>query len=154
MRNKIPLDIYSILIVAIVPVFLATAWGLTWNHERVEKQERCANANLFLEDARDLVPVYTNAGSIGTSDVWLSQIESITTPGAARELRDVILSSMSYAMSTDPDLDTTATGEVYTSLTVFHDSIDRAQAGLVEECPDTATLIADAFPMFFRTGDE
>lgn len=153
MRNRIPFDIYTILIIAIVPVFLATAWGLTWNHERVARKESCASASAFLTDASGLVSVYTNAGSIESSDVWLSQLESLTTPpGAAKDMRDNVLSSMTYAMNTDPTLKTTASGEVYDSLTPFQQSIDKVRTNLVEECPETAMLIPEAFPMFYRTG--
>lgn len=155
MRNRIPFDIYTILIIAIVPVFLATAWGLTWNHERVAKREMCASAVTYLTDAADLVPTYTSAGNIGDSDFWLSQLESLTTtPGAAKDLRDVVLSSMSYAMTTDPGRETTATGEAYRALTPFQESIDQARTELVETCPETAPLIPDAFPMFFSTGED
>ncbi|HWV23796.1 MAG TPA: hypothetical protein VNZ58_06380, partial [Thermomicrobiales bacterium] len=130
------------------------AWGLTWNHERVEKKERCTNASVFLRDATDLLPAYINAGTIGESETWLSQISSITAPGAAKDLRDVMQSSMNYAMTTDPELETTGTGEVYDTLTPFQQSIDRARNDLVAICPETATLIPDAFPMFYRTGDQ
>jgi len=152
MRNRIPFDIYTTLIVAIVPVFLITAWGLTWNHERIAKKEGCENAVAFLTDATALAPAYADAGTLGNSDLWLSQVESITSPGAAKDVRDVVLSSITYGMGTDPELETTGTGEVYETLTPFRQSIDRARDELVEQCPDTATMIPDAFPMFFRTG--
>lgn len=152
MRHRIPLDIYTILIIAIVPVFLATAGALAWNHGRVEKRELCANAATWLEDVSGFASVYTDSDVLRETTVWVSQVETTGSPGAARDLKDAVLSSMSYAMNTDPNLETTGTGEVYDALSPFQQSLDDARTGLATECPDTAPLVPEAFPMFFREG--
>lgn len=154
MRDKLRFDIYTILMIAMVPTFLAIAWGLTWNHDRVAAKEACTNTEHYLAEVTDIVPIYTNAGTLQNADVWLTRLEEITPPSPARNLHDSVSSSISYGMNIDPELSTTEPAAIYDQLTPFQQAIDNGRQDIVAKCPDTAAMIPEAFPMFFREGNQ
>lgn len=154
MRSKLRLDIYSILIVALVPAFLAIAWGLTWNHERVIAKQECGNTGEYLADVADIASLYESSGTVQNADVWLTRLDSIVPTRTARNLHDSVLSTIRYAMNATPELDTTQPGAVYEELPPFQQAIDRGRGDIVDQCPEFAALIPEAFPMFFREGNQ
>lgn len=152
MRSKIHFDIYTILIIAIVPTFLAIAWGLTWNHERVAARQACENTEEYLADVSEIASLYENAGTLQDADIWLNQLEAMSPPAPAQDLHDSVISAINYAININPDLDTTQPAAIYETLTPFQQAIDNGRADITERCPEFATMIPEAFPMFFREG--
>lgn len=150
MRSIIRLDIYTILIVALVPTFLAIAWGLTWNYERILDKRACDYTGHYLTEVGDMASLYTDAGTLRDADTWLTRLEAINPSSPARDLHESVVSSMSYAMTTNPDLGTTEPAAVYDTLTPFHQAIDKGAQEVIDTCPEFERLLSYAFPMYFR----
>ena len=150
MRQYMQWDIYTMLIVAIVPVFLAVAWGLSWNHERVSAAQACEATKTYLADVSEFASLYTEAGTVDDADQWLSRLETIQPQGHAWEIHDSALSTFEYASMSAPELDTNQPGGIYEEIAPFQSSIDDARANIVDNCPDLEPMLPDAFPMFFK----
>lgn len=149
MGEKFHLDIYMVLITALIPVFLLNAWGLTQNHERVLANRACEDTTSYLEEASGFAPEFRSAGTLENADGWLSLMRTMRPPQLAEDLHNSIMTTVTYAMNTDPDLDTTQPAGVYVRLTPFRSSIMEARAQILEKCPELAGQIPTAFPMFF-----
>ncbi len=149
MREKFRLDIYLILIIALVPFFLLTAWGLTWNYERVLANRACEDTTSYLQDASSFVPDFKNAGTLQNAGGWVGRMDGLRPPPIAEDLHDALVSTVTYAMNTDPDLDTARPAVVFDELTPFQNSITEGRDKIIEECPELASALPDAFPMFF-----
>lgn len=154
MRSTRRLDIYTVLILAMVPTFLAIAWGLTWNYERITARQACERTGEYLLEVSEISDLYISAGTLGNADTWLSQLESTNPPSPARDLHDSIVSAVTYGMSTDAELDTGEPGVAYDTLVPFQTAIDNGRETLTDECPEFAAQVPEAFPMFFREGNE
>ena len=149
MRPDVRFDIYTILIIAIVPVFLATAWGLTWNHERMAAQRACEDTEHYLTEAAEVASLFTDAGTLDDADTWIDQLATISPHGHAWDLHQSATRTVEYAMNTQPNLPTDEPGIVYDQIVPFRIAIDNAQEKIVDKCPDLAMLIPDAFPLLF-----
>lgn len=110
MRESFRLDIYTILMIAIVPVFLFTAWGLTWNHERVAARQACENTERYLTEAADITSLFTNAGTIDDAEPWLDRLDTLGPHGYARDLHQSASRTIEYAINTRPGLETAEPG--------------------------------------------
>ena len=149
MREKFRLDIYTILMVALVPFFLLTAWGLTWNYERVLASRACEDTTSYLKDASRFTSDFTNAGTLQNTGGWVGRMDGLQPPPIAEDLHDALVSTVTYGMNTDPNLGTTQPGVVFDELTPFQNSITEGRDKIIAECPELARAIPDAFPMFF-----
>lgn len=150
MRTSFRLDIYTILIVALVPTFLAIAWGLTWNYERILANRECDYTGHYLTEVGDMASLYTDAGTLQNADTWLTRLQAINPSTPTRDLHQAVVNSMSYAMNTNPDLDTTEPGAVYDTLVPFRQTIDKGAQEVIDTCPEFERLLSYAFPMYFR----
>lgn len=153
MRKYRQWDIYTVLMVAIVPVFLAVAWGLAWNHERVAAAQACENTATWLAEVSEAAPLFINAGSVGNADPWLNRMETIQPQGHGGKMHDSAVSAVEYASTVDPDLDTTEPGVISDAAPFFQDSIDEARATIVDECPDLGGMLPEALPMIFKENE-
>lgn len=152
MRDRFRIDVYNVIIVALVPVILLTAWGLTSAYETNQRREQCEQAFTYLDEASDLAARYTTASSLDTADDWADELEQLSHPAPAADLHNGAISAFNYALSIDLDVDVNAPGSLYDELTTFQDVLNEGRETLVSACPDTETMIADAFPMYFRNG--
>ena len=152
MREKFHLDVYNIIIIALIPFVLLVAWGLTWGYERNLHAKQCEAAIPYLEEVAEFSGLYTNASSISDIDSWLDRMEQTSRPEPANDLHNGAMSAATYASSTDLPVDMSAPGGLYDQLTTFKDVLDEGRTTLVNRCPETAPLIDDAFPMYFREG--
>lgn len=153
MREKFHLDIYTILIIVLIPFFLLTAWGLTWNYERVLASRACKDTTSYLGEAASFAADFTNAGTLQNAGGWVSRMESMRPSPLAENLHDAVVSTVSYAINTDPNLDTTEPAGVFDKLTPFQESITEGRDKIVVKCPELASQIPTAFPMFFTEED-
>ena len=149
MREKLHLDIYTVLIIALIPFFLLTAWGLTWNYERVLANRACEDTTNYLEEATALAPEVMNAGTLQNAGGWVGRMAEMRPPPLAEDLHDSIVNTATYATNSDPGLDTTQPAGVFEKLTPFQDPIIEGRDKIIAECPELADAIPDAFPMFF-----
>jgi hypothetical protein len=147
--QRLRLDSYTIIIIALLPSFLLIAAGATWFYERAEARRACSDATEYLADVSDMSASFQSAGTLSNARSWLTSMESLQPPLVARELHDSTVASVTYAISVTPDLDVSAPASVYEAVTPFQDNIDAGRDELIDECPDLALQIPDAFPMFF-----
>ena len=154
MRERLHLDVYNIIIALLVPVILLTAWGLTAAYERNERERQCEDAVAYLEDVAENASLFTSADSVDDTDAWLEALEERSAPEPASDLHNAAVSALNYASSVNIDADVQQPGDLYDRLTAFQNLLDDGHETLVSRCPDTAPLIADAFPMYFRNEDQ
>lgn len=150
MREKFHLDFYNVIIVALVPLMFLTAWGLTTAYERNQRAEQCEQAETYLQEAADISSLYTTADSVDDAEDWHEEMQELSWPEPADDLHNGALSAFAYASSMNLDADTAEQGGLYGQLTAFQDVLDKGRETLVNQCPDTETMITDAFPMYFR----
>lgn len=150
MREKLRLDVYDIIIIALIPFVLLVAWGLTWGYERNLHARQCEEAIAYLEEVAEFAPLYTNAGSISNTDQWLEQMEAQSTTEPLRDLHNGAISALTWASTTDLEVDTTQPGGLYERLTSFRNVLDDGRETLANRCPDADALVPAAFPMYFR----
>jgi hypothetical protein len=149
LQQRLKLDGYAIIIIALLPSFLLIAAGATWFYDRAEARRACSDATAYLADVSDMSASFQSAGTLSNARPWLTSMESLRPPLVAKDLHDATVASVNYAISVEPDLDVSAPASVYDAVTPFQDSIDAGRADLVDECPDLALQVPDAFPMFF-----
>jgi hypothetical protein len=150
MREKFRLDVYNVIIIALIPFVVLVAWGLTWGYERNLRAQQCEDAITYLEDVTALAPAYLQAPSVDDADSWLQGMQGVSYPEPASDLHNAAVSAFTYASTTNLPVDTSEPGGLYDQLTTFAGVLDEGRETLVTECPETAPLIADAFPMYFR----
>lgn len=150
MREKLHLDAYNMIIIALIPFVLLVAWGLTWGYERNLHARQCDEAITYLEEVTALAPEYLDAGSLDDADSWLDGMQELGYPEPASDLHNGAVSALTYATTADLPVDTSEPGGLYDALTTFRGVLDDGRETLVSQCPDTEPLIADAFPMYFR----
>ncbi len=149
MIKSISWDIYTFAIIALVPVILLAAWGLTEWDERQLHAEQCAVAREWLQEAELLAPMFENAGSMDDISGWIAAIEAINSPARGWQLRNGILSSARYQMEYSPNANTTTIGVLNPENGRFARDITQGRKLLVSHCPETDALLSDAFPMVF-----
>jgi hypothetical protein len=150
MRFKRYLDIYNLIIAALIPFMLLTAWGLTTVHERNERIKHCEEAITYLEDVTDIASVFTTADSLEDADTWLDLIQEISHPAPTKDLHDGAMAAFTYANMVNMDVALDEPGALYDKLSAFQDVLDSGRETLVSRCPETEPMIDDAFPMYFR----
>jgi hypothetical protein len=149
MRERLHLDVYNVIIVALVPVILLTAWGLTTAYETNQRREHCAQAITWLEEATEISSLYTTADSLDDAETWSESLQELSRPAPANDLHEGALSTYSYAESINMNVNLQQPGALYDASPAFQDVLDEGRETLVSQCPDTEPLIADAFPMYF-----
>jgi len=153
-RQRIRLDSYTILIIALIPSFLLIAAGATWFYERAEARRACSDAAAYLDEVADLAASFQTVDTIADTGGWINDMNTLRPPAVASALHDAALSTVTYAMTTRPDLDVSAPGVLYREITPFQDSLDTGRSDLVAACPEVETRIPAAFPMFFGNDDQ
>jgi hypothetical protein len=154
MREKFHLDVYNVIIIALIPFVLLVAWGLTWGYERNLHAQQCEDAIGYLEEVTAIAPEYVEADTLEDADDWLDSMQELGYPEPASDLHNGALSAFTYASTTDLQVDTAQPGGLYDQLTTFKEVLDDGRDTLVDQCPDTEPLIVDAFPMYFREEGE
>lgn len=154
MREKLHLDIYNVIIIALIPFVLLVAWGLTWGYERNLRAEQCNDAITYLENVTELAPEYLDAESLDDADDWFEGMQELDYPEPATDLHNGAVSAFTYASTAELSVDIAQPGGLYDELTTFKSVLDDGRDTLVDQCPDTESLIADAFPMYFREEDQ
>lgn len=150
MLKSVHWDIYTIIMVALVPTLLLSAWGLhAWDNHRLHTLQ-CTMATDWLEETADMAPQFVQAETMGRTQFWTSTFEDIESPNAAGNLRWGILQSAQYHEEYFPDLSTADRGVLNPPNGLFARQIEEGTEDLVEHCPETEDMIPTAFPMVFR----
>lgn len=153
MLKNIQWDIYNILMIALVPAMLLTAWGIeSWDTGQLHKRQ-CEMAVDWLETNATYVNQFEQAGTTGNIQLWLNRMEPLDSPMAAGELRMGVIRSAYYHMEHLPDLPTDEPGVLNPRNGLFERQINEGTARLIAHCPETEDLIPEAFPMVFREDD-
>lgn len=150
MREKLRFDVYNVIIIALIPFVLLVAWGLTWGYERNLHAQQCDDAITYLGNVTELAPEYLEAESLDDADRWLEGMQDLGYPEPATDLHNGAVSAFTWASTAELPVDPSQPGGLYDALTTFKDVLDEGRQSLVEQCPATEPLIADAFPMYFR----
>lgn len=153
MFKSINWDIYTILMVALVPALLVSAAGVYFYDEHRLHSLQCEMATEWLESSQEYSAQFVSAETMGRTGLWISAIEEIESPNKAGNLRWGILQSANYNQKYRPDLSTADRGVLNPPNGLFEQQIDDGVEDLVEHCPDTESMLADAFPMVFREGE-
>jgi hypothetical protein len=147
--RSIQWDIYTVIIVALVPVLLLSAWGLTeWDRRQLHTQQ-CIVAREWLQEAESLAPMFGNATTMDGIAGWIAAMEEINVPSRGSQLRRGILSSANYHMEHFPNTRTTSAGVLNPPNGLFAREIDKGRQSLIAHCPETEALLPAAFPMVF-----
>lgn len=154
MREKFHLDVYNVIIIALIPFVLLVAWGLTWGYERDLRAQQCEDAIAYLEEVTALAPEYLEAETLDDADGWLDDLQDMGHPAPANDLHNGAISAFTYASTAGLEVDMAEPGGLYDQLTTFKGVLDDGRDTLVDQCPETEPLIADAFPMYFREEGE
>lgn len=150
MLKSIQWDIYTIIIVALVPTLLLTAWGIyAWDEHQLHTLQ-CTMAVDWLEESTEMAPQFVQAETMDSTQFWTSSFEQIESPNAAGNLRWGILQSTWYHREHFPDLPTDERGVLNPPNGLFARQIEEGTEDLVEHCPETEDMIPTAFPMVFR----
>lgn len=150
MLKSVQWDIYTILMAALVPILLVSAWGLhTWDSRQLHRVQ-CEMAVDWLESSTAISRQFTEAGTMGRIQFWITGLEAFDSPSAAGDLRWGILQSARYNATYNRNLATTEPGVLNPRNGLFERQIEEGRQQLVEHCPETQELIPAAFPMVFR----
>lgn len=150
MRERLRLDVYNVIIIALIPFVLLVAWGLTWRYDRHLQARQCEDAITYLQEVAAIAPEFTSAATLDDADAWLADMQDMTVPAPATDLHNGAVAAYSYAARADLPADPALPGSLYDELTTFKGVLDRGRETLVDQCPAAAPLIVDAFPMYFR----
>lgn len=150
MLKTIQLDIYTILIVALVPGLLLAAWGLdSWDSNQLHRRQ-CELAVDWLESSAAIVGQFEQAGTTGKTQLWINQIEELDSPNAAGDLRWGVLQAANYGVEYFPDRPSDEPGVLNPKNGLLERQIADGAEKLIKHCPETEALIPTAFPMVFR----
>lgn len=150
MLKSIQWDIYTIVMVALVPAMLLVAGGITWWDDYRLHQVQCELATDWLEQNAVLSDEFENAGTMERTSFWQRQFEEINSPSAAGQLRWGIIQSANYQQEYFPDRETEERGVLNPINGLFSRDIVDGTEDLVEHCPDTEAMLPEAFPMIYR----
>lgn len=149
MLKSITWDKYTLVIVALIPIILGLAGGLTWwDSERLHR-EQCELAVEWLEKSEQIAPQFTDAGTMGEIDSWIQQQEEFDTPQKSGQLRYGFLSSARYQNEYYPDATTSPAGVLNPPNGLYARDIQEGAEELIEHCPETAEMLPTALPMVF-----
>lgn len=152
MLKSINWDIYTIVMVALVPALLLTAWGMdAWDNHRLHSLQ-CNMAETWLEESEGIASQFEQSETVGQTLFWASRFEDFESPNAAGNLRWGILQSAEYYAENFPETPTDEPGVLNPPNGLFERQIEEGVEDLVEHCPDTEAMIPSAFPMVFREG--
>lgn len=154
MREKLHLDVYNVIIIALIPFVLLVAWGLTWGYERNLHERQCKEAVTYLEEAADFSSLYTNAGSLDDADPWLDEMQEMSYPAPLADLHNGAVAAFTYAATTSLPVEMNQPAGLYERLTTFKEVLDDGRDKIVRQCPEVDPLIPNAFPMYFREAGE
>lgn len=149
MRDRFRLDIYTIVIIALIPAFFGIAATATWFYDRAEAERICGDVETYMQNVENITPTFAEAGTLDGTDNWLESFEALSVPWPAQDLHDAAISTITFGANTDPDLDVSEPGAVYDELTTFQDALDEGREGLLLHCEDMENQLVAAFPMFF-----
>lgn len=150
MLKSINWNIYTILMVGLVPALLLTAWGVyAWDSHRLHSLQ-CTMAEEWLEESTDIASQFEQSGTMGQTLFWASRFEDIESPNAAGNLRWGILQSTDYHAENYPELPTNEPGVLNPPNGLFERQFEEGVEDLVDHCPETEAMIPTAFPMVFR----
>jgi hypothetical protein len=150
MREKLHLDVYNVIIIALIPFVLLVAWGLTWGYERNLHARQCEEAVTYLHEVADFSSLYTDASSIDNADAWLDQMQEMSYPEPLGDLHNGAISAFTFASTTGLEVEMDQPAGLYDRLTTFKAVLDEGRAKIVRQCPEVDALIPGAFPMYFR----
>lgn len=150
MREKLRLDVYNILIISLIPFVLLVAWGLTWGYERNLHAQQCDDSIAYLEEAAEFSSLYTEAASVDDADRWLAQMQEMSAPEPLRDLHNGAIAALTWASTTNLEVDTSQPAGLYERLTTFKGVLDEGRETLANRCPEADALVPAAFPMYFR----
>lgn len=150
MIKSIHWDIYTILMVALVPVLLLSAAGLYFYDKNKLHNLQCEMAVEWLETSEQYSAQFVSAGTMGRTELWITTFEEIESPSKAGNLRWGILQSANYNQEHRPDLSTSERGVLNPPNGLFEQQIENGVEDLVKHCPETESMIPGAFPMVFR----
>ncbi len=153
MIKSISWDIYTFIIIALIPGILLAAWGLTEWDKRQLHTHQCEVAAEWLQEAAMLAPMFENADTMDDISGWIAAMEELNSPARGGQLRRGILSSAYYHMEYFPNTRTSTPGVLNPTNGLFARDIIDGRASLVEHCPETDANLADAFPMVFGKED-
>ncbi len=154
MLKSINWDIYTILMIALAPAMLLTAWGIhAWDSHQLHSLQ-CSMAEEWLDESADIASQFERSGTMSNTRFWSTTFEGIESPKAAGELRMGILRSADYHREHFPTLETSEPGVLNPPNGLFARQIDEGTRELVEHCPETRGMIPEAFPMVFREETE
>lgn len=146
-------NVYTLLMVGLVPAMLLTAWGMdSWQSYR-RHQLQCEVAVEWLEESRDIAPQFTQANTMNRTQLWISNVDEINSPAHASILRRGILQSANYHLEYFPEHPTDAPGVLNPKNSMFARDIEEGTAELINHCPETEALLPAAFPMIFPKED-
>lgn len=149
MLKSITWDKYTLVIVALIPVIMGIAGGLTWWDSARLHKEQCAMAVEWLEDSEQIASQFTNAGTMDDIDTWISQQEEFDAPSKSGQLRSGILSSARYQNEYFPDASTLEAGVLNPPNGLYARDIQEGAEDLIEHCPETQDMLMPALPMVF-----
>lgn len=153
MLKSIEWNIYTILMVALVPALLLTAWGLyAWDEHKLHTLQ-CEMAESWLDESEEIASLFQQSETIGQTRFWISRFETLESPNAAGNLRWGIIQSANYHAENYPDMSTDEPGVLNAPNGLFERQIEEGTEDLVEHCPDMETKLPTAFPMVFREGN-
>lgn len=153
MLRSIQWDVYTFLIIALIPFLLLSAWGLkTWDDQRLHRVQ-CEMAVDWLEQSTTIAPDFARAGSASQTMFWQASFEEISSPSAAGKLRWGIIQSAEYIRKYMPRKAVNAPGVLNPPDGLFSREIIEGREELIDHCPETEALLPDAFPMVFRHED-
>lgn len=153
MLKSVQWDVYTIIMVALVPILLLSAWGLQALDAGRLHRTQCELAVDWLENSKNSSTQFVQAGTTGRTQFWITMFEDLDSPNAAGYLRWGVLKSAEYHQEYLPDLPTDAPGVLNPRNGLFEKQIADGARHLIEHCPETEALIPDAFPMVFREGE-
>jgi hypothetical protein len=154
MLKSVQWNVYTYLMVGLVPAMLLGAWGIdSWQSRRLH-QTQCQVATEWLEESARLAPQFTLANTMDRTQFWRVGIEELNAPSQAGVLRRGILQSASYHARHYPDHPTSEPEVLNREDGLFSRDIEGGAAALIAHCPETEALLPTAFPMFFQGEDE
>lgn len=150
LRTQISWDIYTVIMVALVPVILLSAWGLTKASEHDLRSRQCAMAVEWLDESRDLLPLFYRAGTVQNTTSWTTSLEELSSPAAAGRLRWAVLQSTRYAAEYYPTLPTDEVGVLNPVDGLYQRNLTEGARELIDHCPEVAPMLPRTFPMVFK----
>jgi len=150
MRERFRLDVYNVLIIALIPFVLLVAWGLTWGYERNLRERHCEDSVAYLREVAGFSSLYTNADTLDDADSWLARMQEMSVPAPLNDLHNGAISALTWAATTDLAVDPAQPAGLYERLTTFKGVLDEGRTELATQCPDADALVPAAFPMYFR----